>query len=299
MHFVPKNQTFWNFQGLSLLLIMLLVGNLAVGAAVAFGFSQVHNVPLATVLQMASGKLGFEYTNMSRWFHFLTFLGFMLAPSLVLLTISNVHATQVIKYRLPGAKNILLSMLCMILAIPLAIYFTQMMEQIAWPEGLKQFADNLNSARQQQFKIMLPMPNVLHLAICLGLLALLPALAEELMFRGIIQSIVLKKTNKVGLSIVSQAVLFTLLHFSLYEFMGILAMGILLGILAYKFGLLASIVAHIIFNATTVIAEYMSQHGNELAKHFAENSVAIPWWIAALGIVIVGVILGYKSWAKR
>jgi len=79
-------------------------------------------------------------------------------------------------------------------------------------------------------------------------------IVEELFFRGLLQRSLLRRTGPVA-AVATSSVVFGVTHFQLLQFPALVAFGAVLGTLAYKTGRLGpGIVAHMAFNAVTVIA---------------------------------------------
>ncbi len=99
------------------------------------------------------------------------------------------------------------------------------------------------------------------LLVCLG-----SPVVEELFFRGVLLRGLLGRLKHLGprlcpvVSILGTGILFGLVHFEPLQFIGLTGFGVVLGILAWRSGRLGpSIVAHVTFNTTTVIA-YVLTH---------------------------------------
>jgi len=102
---------------------------------------------------------------------------------------------------------------------------------------------------------------VLAVLVCVG-----SPLVEELFFRGLLLRGLLGRFQHLGsrkgpaLSIVITGIVFGLAHFETLQFLGLAGFGTLLAYVAYRTGRLGpTIVAHLAFNTTTVIA-FVLQH---------------------------------------
>jgi hypothetical protein len=90
--------------------------------------------------------------------------------------------------------------------------------------------------------------------------AFLPAVIEELLFRGVLQNIFKGITGNIIRAIVLQAFVFATLHFSFYELPGIFLLGLAFGYLRSASGsTLYGMVAHFLFNGTAIFLHYLSQ----------------------------------------
>jgi membrane protease YdiL (CAAX protease family) len=102
---------------------------------------------------------------------------------------------------------------------------------------------------------------VLTILVCVG-----SPLVEEIFFRGLLLRGLLGRFAHLGrragpaLSIVITGVVFGLVHFERLQFLGLAGFGMLLAYVAYRTGRLGpTIIAHVAFNTTTIIA-YVLQH---------------------------------------
>ena len=103
----------------------------------------------------------------------------------------------------------------------------------------------------------LPLNNIGWLFANIAILALLPAISEELIYRGII----LNGLRRFGVvkAIFFSALIFAFAHGSLMQFFYQLILGIVLGFVLVKTGsLIASMVVHFLNNLTVVVLNYLS-----------------------------------------
>ncbi|MCB5230276.1 MAG: ABC transporter permease subunit/CPBP intramembrane protease [Candidatus Cloacimonas sp.] len=125
------------------------------------------------------------------------------------------------------------------------------------------------------------------------IVALLPGIAEEVMFRGyFIQAF---KSKNIWISIVVSAVLFSLLHLDIFRFIPVALLGIWLGYLLVKTkSIFAPMLAHIAHNGLALV---VSNIGDKIP--FFELMVKddnLAWWtiLPALALAYVLVILFNK-----
>ena len=117
----------------------------------------------------------------------------------------------------------------------------------------------------------LVMNTPLDLLINLFIIAVIPALGEELLFRGLIQKLVYKWKSNIHLSIWLTAFLFSAVHMQFLGFFPRMLLGALLGyMLVWTGSLWLPIIAHFTNNALAVLMTYFS--GLEPLQSTLENS---------------------------
>lgn len=142
----------------------------------------------------------------------------------------------------------------------------------------------------------LPLSNGGWLVLNLFLLAVLPAICEELVFRGIVFN-GLRKFGNVAAVFIS-ALLFALAHGSAMQFFYQFALGLVLAAVVLKTGsVVASMVTHFVNNATVVVYNYIAvQQGLSETEAFTPNLIAISFLVAILaGVVLWLIFRGVKE----
>jgi hypothetical protein len=101
------------------------------------------------------------------------------------------------------------------------------------------------------------MTSVCDLFFNLLIIAVLPALGEELLFRGYLQQKMCQWIRKPILAIIITAILFSAIHMQFLAFLPRFALGVVLGYLFYWSGSLwLPIIAHFLNNALVITFAY-------------------------------------------
>jgi membrane protease YdiL (CAAX protease family) len=134
------------------------------------------------------------------------------------------------------------------------------------------------------------------LLLNLLVIALIPAVGEEMTFRGVIQQSLMRRMNP-HIAIILSAAIFSFFHFQFFGFFPRLFLGILLGYMFYITGSLwTSILMHFVNNGAAVTLYYLGNIGViEDAEHWGETQNA--WIIVASAVMTLGLIIW--SWRKR
>lgn len=136
--------------------------------------------------------------------------------------------------------------------------------------------------------------------VTLIVVALIPAVCEELIFRGFLLNCF--KTKKgYGWSVVITALIFAVIHFDLYKFFPILIMGLSYGYIASVTGsFLLGAIFHFINNSLGVISFYVNRTAAETALTLDVSAKVFAFYaIAVMGVGAIFVYYGIMSLSGR
>lgn len=124
------------------------------------------------------------------------------------------------------------------------------------------------------------------------IVAVLPALGEEMAFRGMLQPAVARLTGNPHAAIWITAILFSALHMQFLGFVPRVMLGALFGYLAVWSGSLwLPVAAHLVNNGLSVILLYLNQTG--LTGLNPETTESAPWAFVIPGAVLLVLVLGF------
>lgn len=183
--------------------------------------------------------------------------------------------------------------LLLLVAFPIVQFIFTLNRQLPLP----QWAVDQENLINQTIENLLIVDTPSALFFNLFTIALLPAIGEELLFRGIVQQNLEKGIKNPHLAIWATALIFSFIHF---QFQGFLPRVLLGGLLGYLFvwtrNLWIPIIAHFIYNAGQVLLQYFHQQG---LLGFDLNEVeVVPRWLVGISLIGTGV-LGYFLYTNR
>jgi membrane protease YdiL (CAAX protease family) len=127
--------------------------------------------------------------------------------------------------------------------------------------------------------------------------AVLAGVSEELLFRGVLQNIILKTTKNPHLAIWFTAFTFSFIHFQFYGFVPRMLLGALFGYLYFwTKSLWIPMFAHIVNNGFTLIMAYMNDM--KMVKVDIEDTKSVPLSMA-LGSLVMTILLLRWFWMNR
>lgn len=164
---------------------------------------------------------------------------------------------------------IILAMVCMMVSIPLVQLITFDEHTFSLPSSLQALEESLESSEKLAEKLLqqiITEKGLFILAINILVFAVVPAICEELFFRGFLQH-TFQRIMSPHVAIVITAFIFSIIHFQVFGLFSRFLLGILLGYFTYYAGsLIPSIIAHFSYNAVSIIVVYyqfMSPQGEE------------------------------------
>ena len=122
-------------------------------------------------------------------------------------------------------------------------------------------------------------------------MALLPAVSEELFFRGAFQKALLRLSNRPWIAILTSSAVFALLHGTLLKVIPIFALGLLLGTVYHVTrNIWYTITIHFINNGLALLAYYYGDR-SEFLKKLSDDNIQVPIFLAIISLVIsIGII---------
>ena len=162
--------------------------------------------------------------------------------------------------------------------------------------GIEKWMKELEETAQALTDKMTNVDTIGGLLLNLLVIALIPAVGEEMTFRGVIQQSLTRRMNP-HIAIILSSAIFSFFHFQFFGFLPRLFLGILLGYMFYITGSLwTSILMHFVNNGAAVTLYYLGNIGViEDAEHWGETQNA--WIIVASAVMTLGLIIW--SWRKR
>lgn len=194
-----------------------------------------------------------------------------------------------------NAPQLILAVAIIIVCMPLVGALSELTQLIPLSKGatayFKHMEDNYNSQAEALALIRSPAEFVFSLVV----MALIPALFEETLFRGALQRILIQWFKKPIPAIIVTGIIFSLLHVSYYGFLSRLALGIVLGLLFYYSGSIwLSMAAHFANNAVAVCyMYYLTTAGKPVSK--AIDDSAPVWWALPSVILVILLLKAFRD----
>ncbi len=159
-------------------------------------------------------------------------------------------------------------------------------------------AKEMEETNKASMMVMANMKTQFDYVLSLLVLAVAPAIFEEVLFRGGFQQVLIGWTNNKWTGIIITSVFFSAIHFSYFGFLPRVALGMVLGLIFYQSkNIWFNILLHFLNNAMIVTQLYIvSKQGKSINKTMDESMPV--WWGAVALFVLVILFNTFKKESK-
>jgi membrane protease YdiL (CAAX protease family) len=194
-----------------------------------------------------------------RGMQFVQFIGLFVLPAWICSQLFSYEPNRFLGFQAPNLSQFWFwSILIMIILLPFTQLVGELNQRIIFPGGMKEWMQSQEKSAEQTVKALLSAQSLNDLLLNLFFVAVLAGVGEELLFRGLIQRILVRKYGR-WTGIVIAAILFSAMHMQFYGFFPRFLLGVVLGILfAYSGSLWVAILAHFFYDAMLIMAAYVN-----------------------------------------
>ena len=270
-----------------------------------------------TVIAMGAWMIiwgGSQSTESLKWLQFIqTTATFLIPPILCAWLWDEEHKPfRWLRMDVPVQwQNILLAVVIMVCAVPGINLLADLNSRVELPKSLEFIEQILKSQEEAAAALterFLQADTIGGLLINIGLMALLPALSEELSFRGTLQQIIYKgqsgkaQSTKVHLAIWITAFIFSAIHMQFYGFVPRMLLGAMFGyVFVWSGSLWVPITMHFVNNGLAVLVYYLMGE-SENTKNIADTlGAGDTWYLGVVSILItsLGLLIFYRRTHKQ
>ncbi len=249
-----------------------------------------------TVLEKSGSALSNNDLGFLRYLLIIQDISLFIIPSIIILVMMKPEpAGRLNELKIPQLKEAGLVVILAFCIFPITSFTGQInagMHLPEWLSGVEKWMvekeDHANSIINQA----LVSPTFIIMILNLFIIAILPALGEELFFRGVLQKIFYNLFKSGHIAIWFTAFLFSAIHFQFFGFVPRFILGLVFGYLFYWSGTLwLPVISHFVNNAVPVILAYiqgMEKFNAPTDTPLWQQAIVLP-----LPIVLSLVILFY------
>jgi membrane protease YdiL (CAAX protease family) len=266
---------------------------LVVGMLVAVPF---YGVEMLTGSLSASGMNTPEGLYFLKYFQVLQSVGLFIVPPFILAWLYQGNIAEYLQLnRSTNIRVYLLAILALLIVIPFINFLGDLNSKMTLPDslsGVENWMRSMEDAAQVMVDKFMKVESISGLLFNVFMIAVLPALGEELMFRGVIQKIFSNWTKNQHWGIWISAFFFSAMHMQFYGFLPRMALGAMFGYLLVWTGTMwAPILAHFVNNLMGVLGYYFINKGviTKDVEEWGTGTGQLP--LVIFSFVVVGFLL--------
>jgi uncharacterized protein len=272
----------------------------------SFGIFMIFSLFGVTILTKMTGLGLAEIGDISSWksddqryiffvrgMLLVQFLGLFCIPALLFSYFSDPKPMAYVGLKSPEKFAFyLVAAAVLVFALPLVEWLGSINHSIPFPDSISKWMKEGEEQANKQIQFMLTMNSKTDLFLNLIFIACFAAFGEELVFRGVIQRLVIKVSKNPLTGIIITAAIFSAIHLQFYGFLPRFFLGILLGMIYWYSGSLwPAIFAHFIYDAFWVVMSYFkpSLIMDETSTLFTSSGFVLPVLVsftAVTGLVL-------------
>jgi uncharacterized protein len=291
--YIPQRPKF--SAGSQLAILMLLSGlGLIIGSFISVFIANAFlHAPLQDLGEALKNE---KNADLSRWLQFISTFFFMAIPSFVFARIMNNKPLEFIGFNSAiSGKQVFLIIAVMFMALFVSEALSKVNEMIPLSSGSEKYFRSLEDEYNKEVLAVANMKTLQDYLLSLFIIAFLPAIFEEMLFRGTLQPIMITLTRNAFSGILLTSIFFSAIHLSYYGFLPRIALGLIIGyVFYYSKNLWLSSLTHFLYNAYGVTQMYMlSKQGMLTPEAMNDDGVSVYYGLLA-AVALYAIFIFFK-----
>jgi membrane protease YdiL (CAAX protease family) len=242
------------------------------------------------------------HVEVIRFFQIFQSIGVFIIPAFLLAYIFHENYLDYLKLKKsPFLISIVLSIVTIIISIPLINYLSYLNSGINLPDSMGILEDKIVEMENEAKLVMqsfLDTQTIKGLIVNLVMICILPAIGEELLFRGIFQRLFAEWTKNIHLGVILAAVLFSFVHFQFFGFLPRFLLGIYFGyLLVWSRTIWLPVIAHFTNNTIAVMYYHFSESnvGSSEIDSFGTSAGDLIFLVMSFTLLALLIFMIYAS----
>ncbi|MDG2344227.1 MAG: CPBP family intramembrane metalloprotease [Flavobacteriales bacterium] len=237
----------------------------------------------------------FKYVRAQKLTGFIDQVGTFLIPAIAITKFTKDLNFEVKKLSIKDVYLVVILLLFLLASTNILTIFSQGINLPFVPENWAKYFKS-QQIIQENLQANFIGNSMISMCVNLFIMALTPAICEELFFRGSLQKIFVIWSKKKSTGIILTSLIFGALHFQIENFLAIVFASILFGyVYEIKRNLIHSVIIHFCFNSFSLITMQLIK--NEIFKEELLEKI-INYGITPVGLAIA-IVLSYTYFRKK
>ena len=274
--------------------IVILVSGIVFILLFVLGGSLLFRTNISQILSTAQGAVSENSELIFKYLQAIQGISLFIIPSFIIsVFMTNGRGNWLLIKNIPNRNAIVLVVCLAVLMIPVTSatgLLNSGMTLPQWLRGLETWMKAKEDTATYLTGVLLAANSIPALIINLFVIAILPAVGEELLFRGVIQQIFQKMFKSGNWAVWVTAIIFSSIHLQFYGFLPRLILGLVFGYLFYwGRSMWLPVIAHLVNNAIPVISSNFMKWDqiNNKTQEFVETNILFIMFSVITSLMIL------------
>ena len=243
-------------------------------------------------------KVTAETVTMHRIFTMAGQILFLFVPTLILARLLDTKMSRVFPWRRPHIGETIFAVLSLLFlqeAMQLYMFFQ---DRIPLPRVIEKYVAPAKQMLEEMFRILVSADSVPELLFVVLVVAITPAIIEELLFRGVIQSSFERRLVPLKAAIWT-GVIFGLFHFNPFQIVPLILLGCFFGILRMRSqSMIIAMTVHFLNNALAVVVTYFQMDDKMVIGATKGNDINTASLLAQMFLFLMLFVVSFSSYLR-
>ena len=227
----------------------------------------LFNASFAELASYISNPVTAKAVSFIKYYQLVNQIGIFILPALFFsFLVSNNSVAYLAMGNAPKLISILVGGLIIYAILPFNNYLDELNRQMSLPEflsGVEEWMMDKEFQAKKLTTVFLQTNTIGGLLINIVIVALVPAIGEELLFRGVLIKLFNQMTKNIHIAVLISSIIFSAIHLQFYGFLPRLMLGMVLGYLfVFTGNIWIPIFVHFLNNASSAIVYYLHHNGH-------------------------------------
>jgi len=201
-----------------------------------------------------------------KFFQIINQLGVFVIPAIIFVILTDDHFMEYLKLKGRADRlSLILGPILIIVSLPFVNWLIDINSNMHLPDFIKPVEDWMHKSEDDAAKLtdaFLNTGQITGFLVNLLMIAVIAAVGEELIFRGILVRLFHEWTGNIHVAVFLPAFLFSALHLQFFGFLPRMVLGLMLGyVFIFSGSLWVPILVHFLNNALAVILAFLDNRG--------------------------------------
>lgn len=209
-------------------------------------------------LLLTGGKITEENVNLVRWLTLGAQFMFLLVPTMILARTRWDDLVESFRFRMPSILQVIVALVAVFSLQQVLQGYLFVQDAIPLPQPVQQLVDQFKELYREMTQKLAGAKSPGEFLFVVVVIAITPAIAEEMLFRGLVQRS-LGEISSEKLAAISTGIIFAIFHLNPFTWIPLAILGAYFGFLTYRSrSIIVAIIAHFFNNFMASLGIYLN-----------------------------------------